>query len=605
MLLAFLLAAALSSDPHSLSAPDKARPKHLALDLTVDFAKKVLRGRAELTLEYAKTGRAPEYLDLDTRDLTISKVTDDKDRPLTFKLDPAVPILGQRLRVKLTSRLAKVRITYETAPTASALQWVEPAQTAGKKQPFLYTQSQAHHARSWIPIADSPGVRFTYEAVVHVPPALRAVMSAARVGEDPAQGVYRFKMERPIPAYLLALGVGDLAFKAVSERTGVFADPSLVESAASELRDMEKMMAAAEGLYGPYRWGRWDVLVLPPSFPYGGMENPMLTFATPSFISGDRSLVTLLAHELAHSWSGNLVTSATWNDIWLNEGFTRYFEGRVMEVLAGADFARMQELLGMRTLRKGVADLEEKGHPDDTRLALDLAGRDPDDASSVVVYEKGAAFLRMLEARFGREKLDAFLRRYFDAYAFKSMDTAGFLAVLRKDLFGGDDALWREAKIDAWVYGRGLPENAIMPTSPRFDRARAAAEAFTKTGVADGVREDWTTQEWVAFLSSLPDAMTPDQMETLEGQFHFSKKNPDVQLRWLLRVVHSAWEPGYSVLEAYVLRYGRMRYVRPLFEAMHASPVTQEMGQRLYAKARPLYHPIARRELDPLYGVRP
>src|SRR4029450_2458259 len=232
----------------------------------------------------------------------------------------------------------RIIITYKSAPNASALQWLTPQQTAGKKAPFLFSQGESINNRSWIPTQDSPGIRQSWEATIHVPAGMTAVMSAPRIEQPITQGgesVFNFRMSHSVAPYMIAIAVGDLVFKPLGSRTGVWAEPATLEAAASELSDTEKMVATAEKLYGPYRWGRYDVLVLPPSFPIGGMENPNMTFLTPTFIAGDKSLVSLVAHELAHSWSGNLATNATWNDFWLNEGMTTYAEGRIVEELYG------------------------------------------------------------------------------------------------------------------------------------------------------------------------------------------------------------------------------------------------------------------------------
>src|SRR5262245_32676960 len=401
-------------DVHSFGNAREVRPTHLSLDLTLRFDSKTILGVTELTLDY--TGQ-PQFLDLDTRDLKINRVSDAATGgALTFALDPPVPYLGQRLHITLPRPPPqRVKIEYETSPGASALQWLDPPQTTSKRLPFLFTQSEAVHARSWIPTMDSPGVRVTYDAVVHVPPGRRAVMSAAHLEEEQDKGVYRFRMAQPIPSYLIALAAGEIAFRPLSPRTGVYAEPAVADPAAWEFADTEKMVQVAERLYGPYRWERYDLIVLPPSFPYGGMENPRLTFATPTVIAGDRSLVDVVAHELAHSWSGNLVTNATWEDFWLNEGFTTYIENRIVEEIYGRDVAEMELLLAQRELKENIADPKTK--PEDTRLHLDLHGRDPEEGMTDIAYQKGADLLRVLEKRFGREKFDGFLRRYFDANA--------------------------------------------------------------------------------------------------------------------------------------------------------------------------------------------
>src|SRR5262249_14285620 len=312
-------------------------------------------------------------------------------------------------RVGVATKAQSVRVHYATGPQASGLLWLGRELTASKKHPFLYTQSEAIHARSWIPLQDSPGVRVTYSARLHTPAGMLAVMSATNDPKNPRNGEHRFKLKQAIPPYLIALAVWDLAVGALRARAGVYAEPGVVKKAAAEFGDLEKMVEAVEELYGPYRWGRYDVLVLPPSFPFGGMENPRLTFLSPTVLAGDRSLVSLLAHELAHSWSGNLVSNATWSDFWLNEGFTVYLERRIVEKVYGEKRAAMEAVLGRRSLEREIADLKLS----DQVLHIDLKGRDPDDGLTDIPYEKGALFLKHLEAAFGRTKFDAFLKSYF------------------------------------------------------------------------------------------------------------------------------------------------------------------------------------------------
>jgi aminopeptidase N len=446
---------------------------------------------------------------------------------------------------------------------------------------------------------DSPGVRVTYDAVVRVPAGMRAVMSAAHVEEQQDKGVYRFKMSQPIPPYLIALAAGEIAFRPISGRTGVYAEPAVVEKAAWEFADTEKMVQVAERLYGPYRWERYDIIVLPPSFPFGGMENPRLTFATPTVIAGDRSLMALVAHELAHSWSGNLVTNATWNDFWLNEGFTSYIENRIVEEIYGREVAEMELLLAQREVKEEIADPKMK--PEDTRLHLDLTGRDPDAGMTGIAYQKGANLLHMLEKRFGRAKFDAFLRRYFDANAFKSMTTARFVEIARRDLFGGDEALWKQVGVDDWLDKPGLPATMVVPSSPRYEKAVAAAKAFAATGALDGVGQGWVTTEWLGFVNALPREMTRAQMDALDARFKFSQAgNSEILFAWLMHAVRNSYEPAYPSVERFLTQMGRRKFLRPLYRAMEENPRTKEMGRRIYAQARPTYHPIAASSIDEL-----
>jgi leukotriene-A4 hydrolase len=584
-------------DVHSLGNPQQVRPTHLSLDLTLDFARKVISGVAVLDLDYPAGGAATE-LHLDTRDLKVKSVTDPGGGGLTFALDPATPFLGQRLRITLPQpRPAKVRIEYETSPAATAVQWLAPAQTTSGKMPFLFTQSQAIHARSWIPCMDSPGVRLTYEAVVHVPAGMTAVMSAEQEKGEPEKGLFRFRMSQPIPSYLIALAAGEIAFQALSPRTGVYAEPAVLARAAAEFADTEKMMQVTERLYGPYRWGRYDIIVLPPSFPFGGMENPRLTFATPTVIAGDKSLVALVAHELAHSWSGNLVTNATWSDFWLNEGFTSYIENRIVEELYGLEVAEMEALLAQRGLREFMADPTTKA--DDTRLYVALAGRDPDEGMNSIAYDKGANLLRVLENKLGRGRFDAFLRGYFDANAFRSITTADFVKQARRDLFKGDARLWKELGVDDWIYKNGLPANMVVPPSARYEKTGAAAAAFVKGGALEGVGQGWVTLEWLGFLNALPRSLTREQMAALDTRFDFSRSgNSEILFAWLLHVVRNSYEPAYPALKDFLTRMGRRKFLRPLYLAMNENPSTREMARTIYAQARPTYHPIAAASID-------
>ncbi|MFY7853361.1 MAG: M1 family aminopeptidase/hydrolase, partial [Brevundimonas sp.] len=430
-------------DIHSYARPETARVKHVDLDLTADFESQTLSGTA--TLDVTGEPGATQLI-LDIRNLEIRSVADEEGRPLAFALGQDDPILGRALTITVpafeTDETQKIVVTYATRPDAAALQWLTPAQTAGGTQPFLFSQGQAILTRTWVPTQDSPGIRQTYSARITVPEALKATMSAEMLtpdGEEAGEGMrtYRFRMTNPVPPYLMAIAVGDLAFAEVGEDVGVWTEPSRLEAARNEFAELRQMVDAAEGLYGPYRWGRYDLLILPPSFPFGGMENPRLTFATPTIVAGDRSLVSLVAHELAHSWSGNLVTNATWADFWLNEGFTVYFENRIMEAVYGRERAQMLQVLGWNDLQTTLADLP----PADTRLRLDLTGRDPDDGLTDIAYEKGAAFLRTIERIVGRERFDAWLTGYFERNAFRPMTTDGFLADIRANLIQGDAAL--------------------------------------------------------------------------------------------------------------------------------------------------------------------
>lgn len=595
------VAAEPEQDPHSFARPHEVAVEHLALDLSVDFGQRRLTGRASLRLN---NQAGADRLYLDTRDLEIRRVTlDDGKTEARFKLGDEVKFRGRPLEVEITPETRWVNVDYTTKPEAAALQWLTPEQ-AGSPSPFLFTQSQAILARTWVPCQDSPGVRMTYEATIHAPRELLAVMSAENPKQKSPDGVYRFKMPQPIPSYLLALAVGDLEFRPLGANSGVYALPGVVERAAWELADTPKMIDAAGKLYGPYKWGRYDILVLPASYPFGGMENPRLTFATPTILAGDRSLVALVAHELAHSWSGNLVTNATWNDFWLNEGFTTYFEGRIMEAVYGRPYFDMLAVLG----RQDLADILEELGPEnpDTHLRLSLAGRDPDDGMTDIAYEKGALFLRMLEEAVGREKFDRFLRTYFDTFAFQSMDTARFVLYLKQQLLGGDETLARELQVDVWINGPGVPANAPQPRSEAFVTVDQAIEAFAAgASAAQLSTAGWTTHHWLHFIRNLPEKLDAQRMADLDSSFHLSDSgNSEILAAWLLQVIDSQYEPGYPALERFLMTVGRRKFLKPLYTEMAKTPAGAEMALRIYEKARPGYHSVSQNTVDEILGWR-
>jgi leukotriene-A4 hydrolase len=582
-------------DLHTQSNADEVTMKHLSLDVNVDLTGRKIAGVAHWQIENKAKVKT---LKLDTYDLAIDSVTVDGAKA-EYTLDSFVEHLGSRLNIPVAENSSRVSIYYKTGENATALQWLTPQQTLGKKHPFLYTQSESIYARSWIPCADGPGIRYTYDARVTVPKGLMALMSAENPKQLSDSGVYHFRMEIPVPAYLMALVVGDISFKAIDERTGVYAEPNMLEKVHYEFAETGKMVQAAEKLYGPYRWGRYDVLVLPPGFPIGGMENPRLTFCTPTVIAGDRSLVNLIAHELAHSWSGNLVTNATWNDFWLNEGFTVYFERRISEAMNGKSYVDMLWELGYQDLEKEVADLGPDSK--DTWLHIDLAERDPDDGLTDIAYEKGALLLRLIEEHVGREKFDVFLRKYFDEHAFKTIHTEQFLAYLRKNLLNNDKALEEKLNIKAWVYGPGIPANCPRADQERFNKVNAEREKFLKgTDAAALATQNWTTHEWLHFLRKMPKPLTKEQMVNLDKAYKFTYSgNSEIADLWFIMSVAAGYETAYPELEKFLSAVGRRKFLEPLYEEM-MNTGKQEMAKRIYAKYKVNYHPLAQTTLDKL-----
>ena len=576
--------------------------KHLVLDLTADFDSRTLLGTAELMFERRDPG-ATEVV-LDTRDLQVRKAEASSGGAswvdAAFRLDPATAAFGSALRVTVPRDADRLRITYASSPAAKGLQWLTPPQTSGKKLPFLFSQAQAIQARSFIPIQDTPAVRMTYEATIRVPKELVAVMAAEAAPGEKGSGVFHFRMPQPIPSYLIAIAIGDLTFQPMSDRTGVWAEPAAIAAAAKEFEDTEQMIKTTEALYGPYRWGRYDLLVLPPSFPFGGMENPRVTFATPTVIVGDKSLVALVAHELAHSWSGNLVTNATWQDFWLNEGFTTYLERRIVEAVYGKRLSDMERIIGLRDLAQARADLTVAG---DRTLQPTLGDRDPDDAYSVVPYELGALFLSFLEDKFGRDTFDRFLRRWFDEHAFQSVTTAQFLEFLSKHLLSTRCGEVTEAQIQEWLHTESIPSFAVMPKSDALEKVEQARDAWLMSGSVEALAQAsaWSTQEWVHFIDALPRKLDADRLSALDRRFKLTDSpNAEIAHVWFRLAIANRYTAAFPAMERYMIRIGRRKLIVPLYRDLALTADGKAMAQRIYAKAREGYHPVAQSTVDDL-----
>lgn len=576
------------TDYHSYSNPDKIKVTHIDLDLTANFDKKSLIGSAILTFERLREDASE--LVLDTRDITISNISID-GHPVDYKLQEPDENLGAALHIQVGKAAQQVSIEYQTAQSASGVQWLTPAQTAGKKHPFLFTQAQAIHARSFIPLQDSPNVRVTYKATIRTPKELLAVMSAANTPNTPRDGVYEFTMPQAIPSYLIALAIGDLHFKAMGQRTGVYAEQSILEAAAVEFEDTEAMLEVTENTFGPYSWDRYDLLILPPSFPFGGMENPRLSFITPTVIAGDKSLVSLIAHELAHSWSGNTVTNATWRDLWLNEGFTTYLTYRIMEMIYGNDRYNMEAVLGYQDLQADIESIPMN----DQILAIDLRGRNPDDVFSNIPYEKGALFLRELEQKVGRANFDLFLLDYFEEFAFKSITTDEFIVYLKQTLLAQYPNKLEEARINQWIFEPGLPENAPLPASDAFtkvDEARSTWLAGEQAATNIDTNE-WTVHQWLYFLNNMPNQLSASQLTELDNTFSLTQsKNNEIAHSWLMIAVKNEFKPAYARLYTYLVSIGRNKLVKPLYRELSKTPEGKVFAKRAFTEAKPGYHPL-------------
>jgi aminopeptidase N len=575
--------------------------KHISLDLNVDFKTKSLSGYVKLNIENA--AEANEII-LDHKNIVIEKTAVD-GKETTHTIGSADSILGAALTIPIQPHSKQVTVYYHTLPESEALQWLDPAQTHDKKQPFLFSQSQAILARTWIPLMDAPAIRFTYDATIHVPQNLMALMSAQNPIERNAEGVYKFAQDKPIPSYLMALAVGDVYFKNLGRNTGVYAEQGMLEKSVWEFESMQSMVDSAEELYGPYAWGRYDVLVLPPSFPFGGMENPVLTFATPTIIAGDRSLVSLVAHELAHSWSGNLVTNETWNDFWLNEGFTVYFEQRIMEKIYGHEYAEMLTALSRGELQNTVDEMmADPTQKEDTKLFLNLDGRNPDDGVTDIAYEKGRFFLRSIENVVGRKVWDEFLVNYFKTFAFQTNTTEKFIAYLNKNLLDKNAEWKKQINYHEWIYETGLPKNCETIHSVELQKVDSAIEAYKKTWNPDAIHsENYTTHHWLYLLRKLPKLDT-EKMQALDNKFGFTKSgNAEILCDWFDLSIENNYKNAYPAMKIFLCTVGRRKFLMPLYKGLIKTEDGKKYAKEIFKIAEPGYHAVAAKSIRELLGI--
>ena len=587
-----------SHDYFSFTNSDQFVTRHIALDLTVDFELRELRGL--VTLNMHRLDATATDIILDTRDLHIDAIlvgagVGDASEA-AFEYSQHDPILGQALKITLPNGLEQqqdlvVKIHYKTDPAASALQWLPPELTAGGEYPFMFSQSQSIHARSWVPLQDTPSVRITYEASIHTPKNLLAVMSADNNPLTPRSGEYHFNMPQPIPSYLLAIAVGNIYFAPIGELTGIYTEPEMLDASTFEFASTQQMLDTASEIYGQYQWGRYDLLILPPSFPFGGMENPRLSFITPSVLAGDQSLVSLIAHELAHSWSGNMVSNKTWRDIWLNEGITSYLDSRLMEVLFGEDQANEERVISYRDLLQGLEEVK----PPYQALAPTIKLGDPDESQGSLHYKKGQLFLETMEGVFGREVFDPFLTGYFGHFAFQSISSEQFLDYLNENLLSAHPGKFSREQAEEWIYQPGVPIDARIPHSETLDEAAklAGTWAVGEIAVKNIPIADWSPHALVHFINNLPIELTEAQLDELDSEFTFSTtRNAEISRAWFIQVAKRRYLPAFEAMEVHLNRYGRTRLIKPVYAALAENGDDLELAHELFKNAKSSYHPL-------------
>ncbi|XP_045502031.1 leukotriene A-4 hydrolase isoform X2 [Colias croceus] len=564
-------------DPSSHSRPELAIIKHVDLKLNVDFENKQLSGIADLTINALDN---INELILDSSDITIESIETEDGKSLEYRLDNPVPNYGSKLTIPLAEpatvdQKIKIRIKYKTSPTATALQWLDAKQTSGKKYPYMFSQCQPIHARSILPCQDSPAVKFTYNAEVTAPEPFTVLMSAIR--GDSNSTTYTFRQPVPIPSYLLAIAVGVLESRELGPRSHVWSEKEEIERSAWEFANTEKYLQAAEKLCGPYQWSQYDLLVLPPSFPYGGMENPCLTFVTPTLLAGDRSQADVIVHEIMHSWTGNLVTNRNFEHFWLNEGFTVFLERKVgasliedkEEAKRSRDFS---SLLGLQELDETVHQLGVDNAL--TRLVVNLTNVHPDDAFSTVPYEKGSLFLRYLEDLFGGpEVFDDFLRSYLNKFQRQSIDTEQFKAHLF-EYFKENEAL-KKVDWETWLHKSGMP-----PVIPAYDTSMTKAVTDLRAKISNVKTTfdyndimTFTPQQIINFLQDLidGDALPVDRLQKMGDTYKIAtSKNTEITYRWLRLCIKSRDESKINEILQFVNSQGRMKYVRPIYRDLYA-----------------------------------
>ncbi len=571
-------------DPTSYADLSQGRIQHIDFHIQTDFDTRTLGIQATYQLDAPRRG--PLFLDTYKIDLQKAHVN---GRALKWEFEPQDESLGARLHLKGLDGDASFTLEFRTSPDATALQWLNAAQTLGGEHPFLYSQCQNIHARSVFPCQDTPSVRFTFSAEVEVPKGLIAVVAAEQVkGQESSEAsVFKFKMPQPIPSYLFALGVGHLVFRKLGPRTGIYAEPQIIEAAAWEFAENESRMNEAEKLLGPYLWGRYDLLVLPPSFPFGGMENPRLTFLTPTAILGTRGQTSLITHELAHAWTGNLVTNATWQDFWLNEGWTTYAETRISEVLEGKEATDLSAVFHAREIMETMGRIGM----DSPQTCLKRAdSADSDSGAFGIPYHKGCFFLQECERVVGRKRFDAFIQKYMKRFKFQSITTEMFLDFMKAEL----PEVFEKVEVRQWVYEPGMPAGWRQPQSHLYEDVQAVLQAYqrgtrpTRTQV-----ENWRGDQVKSFLQGLPASIPVNDCPYFEKILNLEKWNDAAYFSFFYAAcIASGYRQILPRVEAYAEKIGRMLYILPIFRALIQTEWSRAHARPLFERVKPRHHQI-------------
>uniref|UniRef100_A0A182VM67 Leukotriene A(4) hydrolase n=2 Tax=Anopheles merus TaxID=30066 RepID=A0A182VM67_ANOME len=588
-------------DPSSYSNAQELIIRHVDLDWTVNFDKSTISGIA--TLHFKLTKKDLEEVFLDVSDLTVSSVAAKStagEVPLDWDIGGTIENIGSKLTIYLPTKTndeLTLVIAYETSPKASALQWLTPEQTFGKKHPYLFSQCQAIHARSILPCQDTPAVKFTYNATLHHPKEVTGLMSAIKVDSEP--GVSKFQQKIPIPSYLLAIVVGALVSKPIGPISSVWAEQEQIDEAAEEFSQTADFIAKAEEICGPYVWERYDLLVMPPSFPFGGMENPCLTFVTPTLLAGDKSLATVVAHEIAHSWTGNLVTNRNFEHFWLNEGFTVFVEGKIVGRLSGNASRDFHALHGLSELSDCIKT-QLADTPELTKLVVDLSECGPDDAFSTVPYIKGSTFLRYLEDLLGGpSKFEPFFRAYLDRFKYQSVLTNDFKQMLyewfRED--PNNEVLLERINWDLWLFGEGMP-----PVIPSYDRSMLEACLAHATLWAENdldtiknsplVKQSLVSVQLIEFLAQLLERkkivdLTAEKVALLGETYGFSTtKNAELRFRFVRLFIRARLIEKMDEILAFANSNFRMKFVRPVYKELGAWPQARPIAIENYNRVK-------------------